>query len=72
MTPDSIPFVICGIFCIGPILAGLIGFYVPRILAKRLPSLSTIRFNKQGRKYTVTELSLLTKEEINKMRKADK
>lgn len=70
MQPESIPFILCGVFCLLPILAGLLGYFIPRILANRLPILSTSRFIKQGRKYIVNELSFLTKDEIRSIHKA--
>ena len=63
MNPQDIPFMLCGALCLIPILAGLSGFFIPFMLARRLPILHIERSRKQGRSITDLELSLESKED---------
>lgn len=72
MQPESIPFIICSLFCMLPFLAGLLGYFIPRILANKLPAIQSYKYKKSGRNYTVIELSNLSKQEIKESKKADK
>jgi len=72
MSPQDIPFLICGTFFLIPLLAGLTGFVVPFLFAKRLPTLRARRWIEKSRKHLEIELSLETRETVKAMKKKDK
>jgi len=63
---------ICGTFCLIPMVAGFFGWLIPYMFAKRLPTLRLTRQMIKGRKVLCFELSLETRETVRAMRRKDK
>lgn len=72
MNPQDIPYIICGSICLLPLLAGLTGFLVPFLFAKRLPYLLIRRWREKSRKHFSMELSLESRESLKAMRRKGK
>ena len=72
MDPQDIPFLVCGTFCLIPLLCGVTGFVVPFLFAKRLPVLQVRRWIEKYRKHIALELSLETRQSLREMKQKDK
>jgi hypothetical protein len=64
MSPSAIPWILCGAFCLVPLLIGTGSFFAWCQLTDRIPSREvSIWVDDEGRKHTRTELVMLTREE---------
>lgn len=72
LQPQDIPLMICGVLCLIPLLVGMTGFFIPFMLAKRLPFIQISKRFKDGRKITEAEISLISRGEIKARKVKDK
>ena len=72
MNPQDIPFLLCGTLCLLPFAAGLTGWFIPFLFAKRLPFLQIKKWMEKGHKHIQMELSLETRETVKAMKKPEK
>jgi hypothetical protein len=72
MKPDAIPFLLCGVFCIIPILIGISAFMTAHILARRVPHLDIFPIKSEdGRVGKRLEWSLIQKEHKRKVQEQE-
>ena len=63
MKPEYIPWLLCGVICILPLLAGIGGYYMMILLTGLSPIRDVTRYIKDDRRGVITEWSVITKEE---------
>ena len=63
MSPEAIPFLLCGLFCVLPFLVGTGAYYAWRIFSSRNPVREITRYEENGRSVIRTEWSMATRED---------
>ena len=64
MSPQMIPLLLCGALFLFPFCVGVGAYYLVSFFANRLPVKDTHEFkDKFGRKHTVTDWSMLSRQE---------
>jgi hypothetical protein len=64
MTPQTIPWLLCGALCIMPLLIGTLAFFAWSQFTNRIPTRDVSEFtDEDGRKHVVTEWAMLTRQE---------
>jgi hypothetical protein len=65
MSPETIPWILCGSVCLLPILIGSITFFLWVQLTNRIPTRDVSSWvDTENRRHLTTEWSMLTREEI--------
>jgi hypothetical protein len=66
MSPETIPWLLCGSICILPALIGTGVYFAWVTFTNRLPSRDISNYvDADGRKHTVTDWSMITRQEKN-------
>ena len=64
MTPETIPWLLCGAVCLLPLLVGVTAFFALVTITNRNPSMDVSNWkDEEGRKHIHAELVMLTREE---------
>jgi hypothetical protein len=64
MSPEAIPWLLCGAVCIGPALIGIGSYFLMIQITNRIPTREVTTFiDVDGRKHFHTEWTWLTREE---------
>ncbi len=72
MSPNDIPWLLCGMFCMVPLFVGLTGFFIPYLFAKRTPTLNAYKLMKGSRKHFYFEYSLESKEDRKAAKRSER
>jgi hypothetical protein len=73
MSPETIPWILCGALCLVPVLIGSVTFFLWTQLTNRLPSRDvSVTVDADGRKHTITDWSMLAREEKKIRREEEK
>ena len=64
INPGFIPWLFCGVLCIGPVLIGTVSYFAWGLFTGRSPSRDVSHWeDDDGRKHTTTEWVMLSREE---------
>ena len=65
MSPELIPWLLCGAFCVLPFLVGTGAYYGLRVFSNRSPVREITRYEENGRTVVRTEWSMASREDKN-------
>jgi len=65
MSPELIPWLLCGGFCVLPFLVGTGAYYGLRVFSNRSPVREITRYEENGRSVVRTEWSMASREDKN-------
>ena len=63
MSPELIPWLLCGAFCVLPFLVGTGAYYGLRVFSNRSPVREITRYEENGRSVVRTEWSMASRED---------